>query len=139
MKRLHVHLAVTDLAEASGFYTTLFGTPPSVAKHDYAKWLIDDPRVNFVISSRRRPTGLDHLGIQVDSGDELEEVAERLAAGIATVEQPKAHCCYAASDKVWATDPAGVAWETFHTYGDRTTYGDDRSPDTHAARSACCA
>ncbi|HEY9550082.1 MAG TPA: ArsI/CadI family heavy metal resistance metalloenzyme [Kiloniellaceae bacterium] len=118
MKRLHVHLRVDDLARSIDFYTALFGSAPSLVKHDYAKWQIDEPRVNFAISKRSGAAGLDHLGIQVDDGAELTEVAERLSSfGAELVEQKDAHCCYAHSDKAWARDPQGISWETFLTHG----------------------
>ena len=126
MKRLHVHLSVNDLAASVDFYATLFGTAPSVLKGDYAKWALDDPRVNFAISQRARTAGLDHLGIQVDGGEELQEVAGRLAASGATVvAQEDAACCYARSDKAWVNDPQGIAWETFHSHGEIAVYGED--------------
>lgn len=128
MKRLHVHVTVRDLAASIGFYETLFGEAPSVLKDDYAKWMLDDPRVNFAISTEgTRAVGFDHLGIQVESADELAEIAGRLkAAQEQVVEQEEAACCHAVSDKAWVADPQGVAWETFHTTGEATHYGDDR-------------
>jgi catechol 2,3-dioxygenase-like lactoylglutathione lyase family enzyme len=138
MKRLHVHISVYDLDKSVGFYSTLFGTAPSVLKGDYAKWALDDPRVNFAISKRARTAGLDHLGIQVDEAAELEEVAGRLAAsGAELLEQKDAACCYARSDKAWVNDPQGIAWETFHSHGEITLYGEDGREE--AAASACCA
>ncbi len=129
MKRFHVHVSVDDLATATQFYATLFGAQPSVAKPDYAKWMLDDPRVNFAISARGRSAGLDHLGIQVDGGDELADLLTRLErAGEAIADKGAATCCYAKSDKGWVTDPAGLSWETFHTYGEATTYGADAKP-----------
>jgi len=136
MKRLHVHISVEDLDRSVGFYSTLFGAAPSVLKDDYAKWALDDPRVNFAISKRARAAGLDHLGIQVDEAAELAEVAGRLAAsGAQLLEQEDAACCYARSDKAWVNDPQGVAWETFHSHGEITVYGEDIR---EAAASACC-
>lgn len=138
MKRLHVHVAVDDLASSKTFYATLFGVEPTVLKDDYAKWMLDDPRVNFAISSRGRAGGVDHLGIQVDSREELAEIAGRLkAAGQITVDQEATTCCYAKSDKSWVSDPAGLRWETFHTFGDAVAYGEDE-PATAAPISACC-
>ena len=126
MKRLHLHVNVENLDDSISFYETLFGAEPSVRKADYAKWLLDDPRVNFAISSRGRAAGLDHLGLQVDSAGELAETADRLkAAGRAVFEQAQATCCYAVSDKAWSADPAGLSWETFHSTGEATRYGDD--------------
>lgn len=136
MKRFHVHVAVTDLDASVCFYTSLFGCAPSVLQPDYAKWQLDDPRVNFAISARGRAAGLDHLGIQVEAAGELADVCTRLAqAGETLLEQPGTTCCYARSDKAWVHDPQGIAWETFLTLGAATTYGIDR-PDT---ATACCA
>jgi len=125
MKRLHVHVAVEDLARSIGFYSALFDAQPSVVKPDYAKWMLDDPRVNFAISARGRAPGLDHLGIQVDDKEELNEVYARLRkAGGAIIEQGETTCCYARSEKSWIDDPAGISWETFHTTGESIAYGD---------------
>lgn len=135
MKRLHVHISVDDLDRSVGFYSTLFGAAPGVLKDDYAKWALDDPRVNFAISKRARVAGLDHLGIQVEDEAELQEVAGRLAAsGAQVVEQTDAACCYARSDKAWVNDPQGIAWETFHSHGEITVYGEDSRDDA----TACC-
>ncbi len=141
MKRFHVHVAVDDLARSARFYAALFGAEPTVLKDDYAKWMMDDPRVNFAISARGRAGGVDHLGIQVDGADELAELAGRLkAAGETTVDQEATTCCYATSDKAWVNDPAGVRWETFHTFGDAATYGEEEPLAAIAATaSACCA
>ncbi len=137
MKRLHLHVNVEDLEGSVAFYSTLFGAAPSLRKADYAKWLLDDPRVNFAISRRGRRAGLDHVGIQVDSKDELEEVAGRLkAAGRAVLEEAEAACCYAVSDKAWTADPGGLAWETFHSTGEITSYGDDTIDSTDIPRLA---
>src|SRR5271154_2909601 len=126
MKRLHVHVSVEDLGQSIGFYSTLFGAAPTVVKDDYAKWLLDDPRGNFAISDRAAVAGGDHLGIQVESGEELSELAERLkAAGEVTRDQEATTCCYAKSDKSWVNDPSGLRWETFHTFGEATHYGED--------------
>ena len=125
MKRLHVHVAVADLGQSIQFYSTLFGTGPSVEKGDYAKWMLDDPRVNFAISTRGKKPGLDHLGIQAESREELGEIATRLkAAEVATQDQAATRCCYSQSSKTWSADPQGIAWESFYTYGDSTTYGE---------------
>ena len=129
MKRMHVHVAVDDLARSIGFYSSLFGASPTVVKDDDAKWMLDDPRVNFAISDRARAPGVDHLGIQVDSRHELEDLAGRLKdAGQTTRDQQATTCCYARSDKAWVNDPSGLRWETFHTFGDATRYGEDE-PD----------
>ncbi|MEQ8355645.1 MAG: ArsI/CadI family heavy metal resistance metalloenzyme [Kiloniellaceae bacterium] len=136
MKRLHVHISVSDLAVSVDFYSTLFGAAPIVQKDDYAKWSLEDPRVNFAISKRARAAGLDHLGIQVEDAAELAEVSGRLAAsGAGLVEQADAACCYARSDKTWVNDPQGIAWETFHSHGEITVYGEDGQEDS---ASACC-
>jgi catechol 2,3-dioxygenase-like lactoylglutathione lyase family enzyme len=124
MKRLHLHVSVPDLSQSIRFYETLFGAKPSVVKDDYAKWMLDDPRVNFAISQRERAVGVDHVGIQVDSAAELGELAGRLkAAGEKTFDEAATTCCYAKSDKSWVADPAGLRWETFFTFGEATTYG----------------
>ena len=141
MKRLHLHISVADLEPAVTFYSTLFDAAPVVVKKDYAKWMLDDPRVNLAISSRTRAPGIDHAGIQVDSTAELHELAARLkAAGSTTFDQEATTCCYARSDKSWVTDPAGVRWETFVTHGEAVSYGEDEVlPEPAAApRSACC-
>src|ERR1700736_3681691 len=143
MKRIHVHVGVEDLEQSIGFYSALFATQPSVVKTDYAKWMLDDPRVNFAISTRGRQPGLDHLGIQVESADELQEVYGRLhAAGGNVIEQGQTACCYAKSEKSWIDDPSGIAWETFFTTGESTTYGDGTGERdarlAHEKQSACC-
>jgi catechol 2,3-dioxygenase-like lactoylglutathione lyase family enzyme len=140
MKRLHVHVSVSDLAGSIEFYRSLFGAAPDVRESDYAKWMLDDPRVNFAISARGRAPGLDHLGVQVESDEELREIAARLAAAERPLlEQKDAACCYAKSDKAWSEDPQGVRWETFRTHGALTVYGADAAP-VEAAQpgSACC-
>jgi catechol 2,3-dioxygenase-like lactoylglutathione lyase family enzyme len=142
MKRLHLHVSVPDLAQSIQFYETLFGAPATVVKGDYAKWMLDDPRVNFAISTHRAP-GLDHVGIQVDTTEELGELAGRLkAAGAQTFDEANTTCCYAKSDKSWVSDPAGLRWETFHTFGEATTYGDSAAlaalEKAQEAGSACC-
>jgi catechol 2,3-dioxygenase-like lactoylglutathione lyase family enzyme len=146
MKRMHIHVSVDDLATSIGFYTTLFGSAPSVAKPDYAKWMLDDPRVNFAISARGATPGVDHIGIQADEREELSEIATRLkAAGQITFDEEATTCCYARSDKSWVRDPSGLRWETFHTFGEATSYGEDHSQAAMTdARSeepttkACC-
>ena len=138
MKRLHVHVAVEDLARSVGFYSTLFGANPTVRKDDYAKWMLDDPRVNFAISSRGRPAGLDHLGIQAHATGELSAISDRLkTAGAETIDEAATTCCYARSDKTWTTDPSGIRWETFHTFGESTVYGEDIA-DAGSTGEACC-
>jgi catechol 2,3-dioxygenase-like lactoylglutathione lyase family enzyme len=143
VKRLHLHVSVPDLDQSIGFYATLFGTPPTVVKEDYAKWMLDDPRVNFAISTRDRSPGLDHVGIQVETPGELAELAGRLkAAGADTFDEAATTCCYAQSDKSWVSDPAGPRWETFFTFGEATSYGEDRAEAGLEAvaqsTAACC-
>lgn len=140
MKRLHVHVSVEDLDRSTAFYATLFGAQPTVVKDDYAKWQLEDPKVNFAISTHGGRVGVDHLGIQVDEGAELAVLADRLkAAGETTFDQEAATCCYARSDKSWVSDPSGLRWETFHTFGEATTYGEDDVPAMAApAAAACC-
>jgi catechol 2,3-dioxygenase-like lactoylglutathione lyase family enzyme len=142
MKRLHVHVAVDDLSASINFYSALFAAEPSVVKPDYAKWMLDDPRMNFAISARGRAPGLDHLGIQVEDKNELHEVYARLRnAGGPVIEQGQTACCYAKSEKSWIDDPAGIAWETFLTTGENTDYGDGTGErEARIAKTkACCA
>jgi catechol 2,3-dioxygenase-like lactoylglutathione lyase family enzyme len=141
MKRMHVHVSVEDIAKAVDFYSALFSVQPDVLKDDYAKWMLDDPRVNFAISSRGGQPGLDHLGIQVDDQGELQDVYARLRnAGSAVIEQGATTCCYAKSEKSWIDDPAGISWETFLTSGESTNYGDSFDRDARIAhQKACCA
>ena len=126
MKRMHLHVGVTDLDTSIAFYTGLFGAEPTVAKSDYAKWMLDDPRVNFAISSKdHTEKGIEHIGIQAETLDELGEIYGRLkAAGRPVLEEGATTCCYAQSDKNWITDPDGVVWEAFLTNGEATVYGD---------------
>lgn len=143
MKRLHLHVSVPDLDQSIRFYATLFGAEPSVVKGDYAKWMLDDPRVNFAISTRDRAPGLDHVGIQVETSAELSDLSGRLkAAGAETFDEQAATCCYAQSDKSWLSDPAGLRWETFFTFGDATTYGESQAlaalEATAKPAGACC-
>ena len=143
MKRLHIHMAVEDLPRSIGFYSALFAAEPAVVKTDYAKWMLDDPRVNFAISTRGGQPGLDHLGIQVENSDELQEVYARLhKAGDEVIEQGATACCYAKSEKSWIDDPAGVAWETFFTTGESIDYGDGTGERdvrvAHEKQGACC-
>lgn len=127
MKRLHVHLGVNDLDQSVRFYSTLFAAEPTVMKEDYAKWMLDDPRVNFAISQRNHAAnGIEHLGIEVESSDELAEVYGRLKdAERPVLEEGQTICCYAQSEKSWIADPDGVVWEAFFTSGEATTYGDN--------------
>ena len=148
MKRLHIHLAVEKLADSIRFYSTLFAAAPTVTKNDYAKWMLDDPRVNFAISSRGSTAGVNHLGVQVEDPDELAEMHTRLQnLQCAITPELGAACCYASSDKYWATDPQGVAWETFHTLGSIPVFGAAVSegaaccvpPAANKDNSSCCA
>jgi hypothetical protein len=143
MKRLHLHIAVEDLDRSIGFNSALFGAGPSVVKNDYAKWMLEDPRVNLAISQRDRAAGVDHVGVQAETSAELAEIATRLkAAGEITFDQEATTCCYAKSDKSWVTDPSGLRWETFHTFGEATTYGDGEGAAAVAspapAVAGCC-
>ena len=139
MKRMHVHVSVTDLPQSVRFYSALFAAQPTVLKDDYAKWMLDDPRVNFAISNRGVKAGLDHLGIQAENGPELEEIGLRLAqADVAVTPQKGATCCYAKSDKYWTLDPQGVAWESFHTLDSVPVYGSDTRIQTGERKAACC-
>ena len=136
MKRFHVHVAVPDLGASIRFYSTLFGAEPAVRKDDYAKWMLDEPRINFAISQRGAAVGVNHLGFQVDSGEELEALHAKLeAADRAVVAEKGANCCYARSDKYWVTDPAGIAWESFHSLGGIPMFGGDGEQHGEAA---CC-
>jgi catechol-2,3-dioxygenase len=136
MKRLHVHVAVEDLSESVVFYTELFGEGPTVAKADYAKWMLEDPRVNFAISVGSAEVGIRHLGIQVESRAELAQVYRRLErANRPVLAEGNTVCCYAKSEKSWIDDPQGVKWETFLTSGESTTYGRETASDA----TACCA
>jgi catechol 2,3-dioxygenase-like lactoylglutathione lyase family enzyme len=143
MKRLHVHVGVADLEQSIGFYSTLFAAEPTVTKPDYAKWMLDDPRVNFAISSGNARTGIEHLGIQVEDAGELGEVYRRLeAADRPVIDEGATTCCYAKSEKSWVADPDGVLWEAFHTHGEATTYGgivDLSALSATAGEGNCCA
>lgn len=138
MKRFHIHIAVDNLQENIRFYSALFGIAPSVSKQDYAKWMLDDPLINFAISARGAKPGLDHLGIQVDSDDALQIVNRHLAqAGLPATEQQNAQCCYAASNKYWTVDPQGIAWEAFHSLTTIPVFGQDTAIPTKT--ESCCA
>lgn len=144
MKRMHVHVSVEDIAHSVRFYSTLFAAEPTVIESDYAKWELEDPRVNFAISKRKAMAGIDHLGIQVEEERELEEVFDRLSrAGQPVLEEKGTTCCYANSDKQWVADPQGIAWETFLTRGRSTTYGQGGAVErlnelSNAAPAPCC-
>jgi hypothetical protein len=136
MKRFHVNVSVGDIAEGIRFYSALFATEPTVQKADYAKWMLDDPHINFAISQRGYPIGINHLGFQVDSADELIAMRAQLTrADHALLEQIGTACCYATSDKYWITDPTGVAWETFHTLDTLPIYG---ATEIAPKMGACC-
>jgi hypothetical protein len=137
MKRFHVHVNVDQLDSSIRFYTTLFGAAPSVVKSDYAKWMLDDPRLNFAISDRGRASGVDHLGLQAESADELDAIGARLnTADAVALAEKGTTCCYAHSDKFWTEDPQGVRWESFHTHGEATTYA---SAPSRSDATSCCA
>ncbi|NNM77698.1 glyoxalase/bleomycin resistance/dioxygenase family protein [Sphingomonas sp. ID1715] len=143
MKRLHVHVGVNDLDQSIGFYSTLFDAEPTIVKADYAKWMLDDPRVNFAISSGQHATkGIEHLGMQVESQDELAEIYGRLkAADRPILEEGATTCCYAKSEKSWIADPQGVVWEAFFTSGEATVYGDSPALSAisdNAGEASCC-
>jgi len=137
MKRFHVHLGVPDLAASIRFYSGLFGMTPTVQKDDYAKWMLDDPRVNFAISKRGRSAGLNHLGLQAETADELAGIRTQFEAADSesTVAEPNAHCCYVKSDKHWVTDPQGIAWEAFHTLDTIPLFGAEE--EVEAAGCGC--
>jgi hypothetical protein len=141
MKRLHVHVSVEDIAQSVRFYSTLFAAEPTVTKPDYAKWMLDDPRVNFAISSRGGQAGLDHLGIQVETQDELREVYGRLQqADRPVLEEGATTCCYAKSEKAWIKDPQNLSWEAFFTIGESAVYGDGADLESiRTSSGACCA
>ena len=132
MKRFHLHVSVEDLEQSIDFYSTLFAAAPIVRRDDYAKWMLEDPRVNFAISMRRQPVGVNHLGFQVDSDEELRGMHAQLqAADERLVQEDEQPCCYAQSNKYWVTDPTGLAWETFHTLGSIPVYGEDTPVFNH--------
>jgi catechol 2,3-dioxygenase-like lactoylglutathione lyase family enzyme len=136
MKRFHVHLHVADLAQSIGFYSTMFGAKPARVEADYAKWMLDDPALNFAISTRGAAPGIDHLGLQTDDPTELGTLKARAeAAGAALLDEGTTTCCYARSEKHWVTDPQGIAWEHFHTLHDIPVFR-EAAPAADAA--ACC-
>ena len=138
MKRLHVHLAVEDLQKNIEFYSTMFGTKPTVQHEDYAKWMLDDPRVNFAISNRSEQLGLDHLGIQAENDQELQDIKQCLDNTQSSIETQEAtSCCYAESDKHWVTDPQGIAWESFHSLKSIPTFNDEKMVADNNASSCC--
>jgi hypothetical protein len=136
MKRMHLHISVEDINKSIGFYNSLFGATPTVSKPDYAKWMLDDPSVNFTISQRGAKAGLDHIGIQVESDTELLEIKNRLEkAELSLLTEEGATCCYAKSDKHWVQDPSGIAWETYHTLDSAPTFSSQESTELSVA---CC-
>tara|TARA_R110000772_G_scaffold68688_2_gene152149 strand:+ start:5354 stop:5809 length:456 start_codon:yes stop_codon:yes gene_type:complete len=144
MKRMHIHIGVDNLDASIKFYSTLFDAEPMVVKNDYAKWMLDDPRVNFAISSEDHATkGIEHLGIQTESPDELQEVFARLhKADAPLLEEGQTTCCYAKSEKSWISDPDGIVWEAFYTNGESVVYGDDpklSAVSANASETNCCA
>ena len=140
MKRFHIHVHVDDLAASVAFYSKLFAAEPARVEADYAKWMLDDPRVNFAISTRGTKAGVDHLGFQVDDAAELAELATRAeAADMALLDQGETTCCYARSDRHWVLDPQGIAWEHFHTLDGAPVYGESRQTPSSAGATSCCA
>jgi len=138
MKRFHVHAHVEDLAKSIAFYSKMFGAEPTRVESDYAKWMLEDPRLNFAISNRGGKPGVDHLGIQTDTEEELVELKARAkAADMVLQDEGQTTCCYAQSDKYWLTDPQGIAWEQFHTLGSIPVFSE--SKPAQAAEAACCA
>lgn len=137
MKRMHLHVSVEDIEKSLAFYSQLFGAEPTVSKPDYAKWMLDDPLVNFAISQRGAKAGLDHIGIQVESETELTEIKKRLEkAELSVLTEEGTTCCYAKSDKHWVQDPSGIAWETYRTLESALTFN---GQDSIEANAACCA
>ncbi len=142
MKRFHVHVGVKDLNHSIQFYSTLFGQKPTKVKDDYAKWMLEDPRINFAISTRSEKVGVDHLGLQVDDENELGEIAERLKkADLGVFDEGTTTCCYAESNKAWVKDPAGITWEAYHTMKDAMTFNKSEkscSSSKSTTKSSCC-
>jgi catechol 2,3-dioxygenase-like lactoylglutathione lyase family enzyme len=143
MKRFHVHVAVSDLSKSIAFYSAIFGEQPAVVKADYAKWMLEDPRINFAISNRGHAPGVNHLGLQAEDDAELEAIHANLQKADTTVLPEKdAHCCYAKSDKYWVTDPQGIAWESFRSLGSVPLYGEEHqaapAPRGSAEATGCC-
>jgi catechol 2,3-dioxygenase-like lactoylglutathione lyase family enzyme len=140
MKRFHIHVHVDDIAASVAFYSKLFGAEPARIEADYAKWMLDDPRVNFAISTRGTKAGVDHLGFEAEDTAELAELAQRAqAADMTLLDQGETTCCYARSDKHWIVDPQGIAWEHFHTRDSAPVYGESRQTGPSADSPACCA
>ena len=140
MKRFHVHVHVDDLAKSIGFYSKLFAAEPTRVEGDYAKWMLEDPRINFAISTRGSKAGIDHLGFQTDDPEELAALKARAeAADMALLDEGETTCCYARSEKHWVTDPQGIAWEQFHTLANIPVFSERAAEKTQEAQSACCA
>ncbi len=141
MKRMHIHISVQDLDQSIGFYSALFGAEPVKTKPDFAKWLLDDPRINFAISTRSGQQGVNHLGLQVETEAELEELRERMrSADMSLFDEGETVCCYARSEKSWVQDPAGIAWETYRTMEDAELYDSPSvSRATEETGPSCCA
>jgi catechol 2,3-dioxygenase-like lactoylglutathione lyase family enzyme len=140
MKRFHVHVHVDDLDQNIAFYSKLFAAEPARVEVDYAKWMLDDPRINFAISTRGDKLGVDHLGFQTDDAAELAGLKSRAeAADMALLDQGETSCCYAQSEKHWITDPQGIAWEHFHTLANIPVFSEGEPPSAPAQASACCA
>lgn len=139
MKRLHIHLAVEDLDKNIAFYSTLFGAQPTLQHDDYAKWMLDDPRINFAISNRSEKTGLDHMGLQAENDQELQQIKQDLEKTQSPIEeQIGTSCCYSESDKYWITDPQGIAWESFHSLNEIPTFNKEKENSDKTNTSACC-
>lgn len=136
MKRFHIHVGVKDLNTSVQFYSTLFGAKPVKLKEDYAKWMLEDPRLNFAISTRSKEQGVDHLGIQVESPDELTEITERLKkADLGVYDEGETTCCYAESNKAWVQDPSGVAWEAYQNMADADVFSGEKKEESEGE---CC-
>lgn len=136
MKTMHIHVGVDNISESVTFYSALFGAQPAKVKDDYAKWMLDDPKLNFAISTRSGKQGVDHLGIQVENATELSEMRKRISqAEIDVFDEGETVCCYAESDKSWLQDPAGIAWEAYQTMGEAQLFSEKET----STDSACCA
>lgn len=139
MKRFHIHVGVKDLNESVQFYSTLFGQKPTKIKDDYAKWMLEDPRINFAISTHTNEVGVDHMGLQVDEEHELADLTERLkSADLGVFDEGTTTCCYAESSKAWVKDPSGIAWEAYHTMADAELFS-EKSKNAKSTTNACCA
>ena len=140
MKRFHIHVHVDDLAQSVAFYSKLFAAQPTKLEADYAKWMLEDPRINFAISARGGRPGVDHLGFQTDNAEELAELKARAeSADMALLDEGATTCCYAKSEKHWITDPQGIAWEHFHSLGDIPVFSEKGKAQASAEAAACCA